>query len=71
MFVGLIALAAVPWIIGLLVRARRDRRLPIGRGHVLQDERPGAFRALFLFYIACAALMLFIALDLMLGIRAP
>lgn len=70
MLVGLIAFAAVPWIIIILVRARRDRRLPIGRGHVLRDERPGAYRVLLLVYIVCAALMLFVSIDLMLGLRA-
>jgi hypothetical protein len=70
MLVGLIAFATVPWIISVLVRGRRDQRLPIGRGYVRQDERPGAYRVLLLFYIACAALMLFISLDLMLGLRA-
>lgn len=68
--VGLITFATVPWIIGLLVRARRDRRLPIGRGYVLQDERPGAYRVLLIIYIAAAALMLFISLDLMLDLRS-
>jgi ABC-type cobalamin transport system permease subunit len=68
MLIGLIALAAVPWIFWVLVRGRRDQRLPIGRSHVRQDERPGAYRVLFLFYIVAAALMLFISLDLMLGL---
>ena len=68
MLVGLIAFAAVPWLLWILVRGRRDQMLPIGRGHVRQDERPGAFRVLFLFYIVAAAMMLFISLDLMLGI---
>ena len=70
MLVGLIAFATVPWIIGLLIRGRRDQRLPIGRTYVRQEERPGAYRTLLLFYIAGAALMLFIALDLMLGLGA-
>lgn len=68
--VGLIAFAAVPWILWVLVRGRRDQRLPIGRGHVRMDERPEAYRVLFLFYIASAAMMLFISLDLMLGLSA-
>ena len=66
--VGLIALSAVPWILWVLVRGQRDQRLPIGRSHVRMDERPGAFRFLFLFYVAAAALMLFISFDLMLGL---
>ena len=70
LIVGLIAFAAVPWILWVLVRGRRDQRLPIGRGHVRMDERPGAFRVLFLFYVAAAAMMLFISLDLMLGLGA-
>jgi hypothetical protein len=70
MLVGLIAFATVPWIISLLVRGRRDQRLPIGRAYIRQDERPGAYRSLLLFYIACAALMLFVSVDLMLGLGA-
>ena len=68
--VGIIAFAAVPWIVWILARARRERRLPIGRTYVHRDERPGAFRVLLLFYMASAALMLFISLDLLLGLRA-
>ena len=68
--VGLIAFAAVPWIRWVLARGRRDQRLPIGRGHVRQDERPGAYRVLFAFYVAAAAMMLVIALDLVLGFGA-
>jgi hypothetical protein len=70
MLVGLIAFATVPWIVSMLIRGRRDQQLPIGRGHVRQDERPGAYRFLFLFYIVSAALMLFISVDLMLGLGA-
>ena len=68
--VGLIVVATVPWIIATLFRGKRDGRLPIGRSYVHQAERPGAFRALLIFYIASAALMLFISLDLMLGLGA-
>jgi hypothetical protein len=68
--VGLIVFAAVPWILWVLVRGQRDQRLPIGRGHVRLDERPGAYRVLFLFYVVSAALMLFISVDLMLGLGA-
>lgn len=70
MLVGLIAFATVPWIISILVRGRRDQRLPIGRGYVREDERPGAYRVLLLVYMVCAALMLFVSVDLMLGLRA-
>ena len=70
LLVGLIAFAAVPWIVWILARARRDRRLPIGRTYVYQQERPGAFRVLLLFYLASAAAMLFISLDLIFGIGA-
>ena len=70
LLVGLIAFATVPWILWMLVRGRRDGRLAIGRGHVRQDERPGAYRFLFLLYIAAAALMLFISADLVLGLGA-
>lgn len=66
--VGIIAFAAVPWIVWILVRARREQRLPIGRTYVHREKRPGAFRVLIVFYTASAALMLFISLDLMLAL---
>ena len=62
---GIVALAAVPWIVWILRRGLRDRRLPIGRSHVRGDERPGAFRTLFAFYVAAALTMAFIAADLL------
>ena len=65
--VGLITLATVPWIVWILRRALRDKRLPIGRSYVRRDERPGAFRTLFGFYVAAALMMTFIALDLLFG----
>ena len=65
--VGLITLAATGWIIWILVRAIRDARLPIGKSEVRRDERPGAFRTLFGFYVAAALMMAFIALDLLFG----
>lgn len=46
--VGLILLAAVGWIIWILVRGVCDRRLPIGKGEVRRDERAAAFRSLSL-----------------------
>ena len=66
--VGLISLAAAGWIIWILVRALRDARLPIGKGEVRRDRRPGAFRALFALYVAAGAGMTIIALDLILGL---
>jgi hypothetical protein len=70
MLVGLMTFATVPWIIWIMVRAQRERRLPLGRSYVLRDERPGPYRVLLAFYAAAAGLMLFISLDLMLGIGA-
>lgn len=67
--VGLIALAVVPWIVWILRRGLNQGWLPVGRGRVLRDERPGAFRTLFAFYIAAGLAMGFIALDLLIGIR--
>ena len=63
--VGLITLAATGWIVWILMRAVRDGRLPIGKGEVRRVERPGAFRALFAFYVAAALMMTFVALDLL------
>ena len=68
--VGLIALLSIVWIASLLIRARASGRLPIGRGQVERDERPGAFRILFALYILAALVMLYIGLDLLFGIGA-
>lgn len=65
--IGLIALAAFGWIVWMLVRGVRDRRLRIGKGEVRRDERPGAFHSLFAFYVAAAGMMAFIGLDLLFG----
>ena len=64
----MIAFAVIPWIGYTLRRGLRDQRLPIGRNYVRQDERPGAFRALLIFYAASAVFMLMIGLDLMFGL---
>ena len=68
--VGLATLAAAGWIVWILVRAVRDARLPIGKSEVRRDERPGAFRALFGFYVAAALMMAFVALDLLFGLTS-
>ena len=65
--VALISLAACGWIVWILVRGVRDRRLPIGKGEVRRDERAGAFYSLFAFYVAAAGMMAFIGLDLLFG----
>ena len=67
--VGLITLAAVPWIMWTLRRGVRDGRLPIGRAYVRRDERPGAFNTLFVFYVLAALTMAFIAADLLVGVN--
>lgn len=66
--VGIITLAAVPWIVWILRRGVREGRLPIGKAYVRRDERPGAFRTLFAFYVAAALMMAFIAADLLVGL---
>ena len=65
--VGFISLAAFGWIIWILVRGVRDRRLPIGKGEVRRDERVAAFYSLFAFWLAAAGMMAFIGLDLLFG----
>ena len=66
--VGLIALVSIAWIVSLLKRAQVSGRLPIGRGQVIRNERPGAFRFLFALYVLAALVMLYIGLDLLFGI---
>jgi uncharacterized iron-regulated membrane protein len=68
--VGIVALAAVGWIVWIVRRGMRDRRLPIGKSHVDRVERPAAFRVLFAFYIAAGLLMAFVGLDLLVGITS-
>ena len=65
--VGLITAGLVPWILWTLRRGLRSGALPIGRGFVRRDERPGPFRAMMIFYVAAALLAAFIALDLLTG----
>ena len=65
--VGLICLAAVPWLALRLRRGLGEGRLPIGRGYVLRDERAGAFHTLFGAYVLAAFGMAFIGLDLLFG----
>ena len=59
----------VPWIAWTIRRGFRERRVPIGRGYVLRDERPGPFKALLASYALAILLMAFIGLDLLFGIR--
>jgi hypothetical protein len=66
--VGLIALGSILWIVSLLRRGSKTGRLPIGRGQLLKAERPGAYQALFGFYVIAAFAMLYIGLDLLFGI---
>ena len=68
-FVGVVALAVVVWVGLRLRRGLRDEWLPVGRGRLSRQERPGAFRALFVVYFALALLMAFIGLDLLIGLE--
>jgi hypothetical protein len=67
MFVGLVALASIFWIVSILRRGSASGRLPIGRAHVLREDRRGAFRFLFGLYVIAALAMLYIGLDLLVG----
>jgi hypothetical protein len=66
--VGIIALAIVPWLVWRLRRGLGEGRLPIGRAYVERAERPGAFRALFAFYVIAALMMALIGVDLLFAI---
>ena len=63
--VGLVTLGVVLWIGWTLRRGLRDGKLPIGRSYLKRDERPGAFRALLVFWIAMAIFAAIISLDLL------
>ena len=66
---ALCLLVILPWIAWTVRRGLTNQRLPIGRGYVERAERPGAFRVLLSLYIFAALLMVFIAADLLIGIR--
>jgi hypothetical protein len=65
LIVGIIALGLLPWIAWTLTRGLRAGRLPIGRGHIVRDERRGAFIALLCLYVVAALLIAAIVLDLL------
>ncbi len=68
LFMGIVSLAAAPWILWTVQRGVRLGKLPIGRDYVLREERAGAFNVLLALYIVAAAMMAFIGLDLLFGI---
>jgi hypothetical protein len=61
-------LVVVPWIAWTLRRGFKQGALPVGRGYVRRDERPGPFRALLASYVVAILLMAFIGLDLIFGL---
>jgi len=58
-------LVVVPWIAWTIRRGLGEGRLPIGRGYVVREERPGPFRALLGSYVVALLLMVLIGLDLL------
>jgi hypothetical protein len=66
--VGIVALATIPFVVSILRRGLRDSRLPVGKRQILRSERPGAFAILFILYVSAALLMLYIGLDLLVGL---
>ncbi|WP_166038577.1 hypothetical protein [Sphingosinicella sp. YJ22] len=69
LIVGLLCLVVIlPWIAWTVRRGLASGRMPIGRGKVERDERPGAFRVLLGLYILAAAMIAFAGLDLLLQI---
>ena len=63
-------LVVVPWIGWTLRRGLVRRALPIGRGSVRREERPGPFGALLASYIVAVLLVTFIGVDLLFGITS-
>ena len=68
LFVGIVALALVPWTAWTIIRGLREARLPLGRSHVGRD-RPGAFNLLVAFYAVAGLMAAFIAMDLLFKFR--
>jgi hypothetical protein len=63
-------LVVVPWIGWTIWRGFRQGALPIGRGHVRRDERPGPFKALLASYAVAILLMAFVGIDLIFQITS-
>jgi hypothetical protein len=63
-------LVVVPWIAWTIWRGFSERRLPVGRGYVRREERPGPFRALLASYVVAILLMAFIGIDLIFGLTS-
>ena len=63
-------LVVVPWIAWTIWRGFKQGALPIGRGYVRRDERPGPFKALLASYAVALLLMAFIGIDLLFQIRS-
>lgn len=71
LLVGTLCLLVVlPWIAWTIRRGFRDGRLPIGRGYVDREERPGPFKALLASYVVACLLMTFIGIDLIFGLTS-
>jgi hypothetical protein len=63
-------LMVVPWIAWTVRRGLVQGALPLGRGYVRRDERPGPFRALLASYVIAILLMAFIGIDLIFGLTS-
>jgi hypothetical protein len=63
-------LIVVPWIAWTLRRGLSQGALPVGRGYVRRDERPGPFWALLASYVVAILLMGFIGIDLLFGLTS-
>jgi len=68
LFVGLVALALVPWIGIVIRRGLAAGRLPIGRGYVLREERAAPFNLLLGLYAIALVGMGLIGADLLFGL---
>jgi hypothetical protein len=60
-------LIVVPWIAWTIWRGFKQGALPVGRGYVRRDERPGPFGALLASYVVAILLIAFVGLDLLFG----
>jgi len=63
-------LVVVPWIAWTIWRGFKQGALPVGRGYLRRDERPGPFRALLASYVIAILLMAFIGVDLLFGLTS-
>jgi len=69
LLIGVVALAAAPYLAWMLWRGFQGGRMPLGRGHVERAGRPAAFAVLAALYAVAAIAVAYVGFDLLSGAR--